>query len=481
MKTLFLFLCFVATLASGEQVTFRASTVIPGGVVYAWQTEPLGPHMDGLTLPTGVTRFSPGVAYIYSWDQQYIGGFRVSGTAAPGTYNLTKNGTTNIAITVNAAPAARPVVQVDQKLIPHLQRIVDAGNDLNFAPDRYVISSAITLPDGVKLTSAGATLVRQGGGGGGTASKMFSPAGGFTLEGLTLDCTDDYTSPIYIHNNTMATGKEQTIRRCTIRHGSLQQLEDGSNLLVEDCVFDQMGMSGLSAKNSVWLRPQFLGLNRTDHAYLQWASQVLMVNPVFRGTQRGIVHQGSGHGSMYWEPFFQDVRGGSNNASECILSEENGNVIPSGTNGWHHNAVIRAHIANSAGPGISLFGSGHHHNWFQECDLHTDGQSIAIVASTGAIGANEFYNCELTGALVVTGSAGGQKFSTFGFLARPQGHSNQGPYEATWTAANAAYPIQTDATAIAAGGYIFEYVNYIAPDLSGSNVLTPITGLTFTP
>lgn len=434
---------------------------------------------SGITpvLPTGMTWFSPSQfgAGLFGLYSQWAWGIEIGLTVVPGTYTIATVANTPLTITVVPAPATRPVSYVPAGTqVGGVQALLDNGADVELLPGLYAWATSLRPPDGSTLRSAGATIVAlpnvQYG------NRLFEPQGAFTLEGVTLTSPSERLLPVYIHTSAVPFTGRITVRRCTLRRGVLARLA-GSELLVEDCTF--INATAEVPSRSVFRGNLFQGPNAYGvHPWFNTgADGCLCVTNRWQQTSRGMVFQtGDACGTVAIENYFTGIRGGQLNANEVILMEAgvNGDKVPSGTTGIHHHTFVKTYITDCAGPGISLFGSGMHDNWWYESEIRTDAASLSLVAlNGGAMGITGVDNIEVSGALTFTGKVGQFKASSLHVIETlPRHGGDAGSYPAIYQGRLEGYPITADAIARATAQFQFTGCGYV-----GRTGYLPLTAL----
>lgn len=427
--------------------TIRTASVLPGGRCYV-----LFPKGEGgwsaPSLPSGWSFFWPAKYSVGSdWHRQWVWGIRVAADAEPGDYYVQTPGNEVITITVAEPPEARPWGQATS--ISGAETLLAMGFDVTLAPGLYEVDAPISIPDGATIRSAGAVLRRKLGSD--YANRMFVPEGGMTLDGLVLEHEGYYTDEVvYVHNYPYEPG-DITIRNCVIRRGEL--LRDGpAGVVVENCRFEKSS-SGQIPSSSFWFDNDFVGnAGYGRHALFNTGSVgSLLCSNRFDGTARGIVFQsGDCRGNVVMDTTMRNIRGGQQNANECIMMEAgtNGEIEPGENSGMRDNAFIDVFINDCATTGIMLYGSGMHDNIFWSVDAMTDVISVFIAAlNTGTIGPNLFRDFQATGALKLNGFVGGQELINFQWLEQVQGRGNAGHYASVLGPVNENFPIDADTAA----------------------------------
>lgn len=447
---------------------WRATTVKPGGFLLVWFPDGGG---GSPTLPAGWTFFWPALyAYGSDWHKQWAWGVRVPLGAAPGPYSIsTPYGA--VAVTVVAAPAARPVQWVAVGDEANMATYLAAGKDLQMAPGRHDIPAQITYPPGSKVFGDGAVLYRRFNGD--YANRMFVYNGAFTLEGVTLDHEGELGDDVvYFHQFPVPAG-DVTVRDVTVRKGALMRANpDG--FLCHRTKFDR-GSTGQIYSGAAFIDCDYYGPIHygTHSCYSLGMEGSLMCSQRFHGTTRGLVLQsGDVVGCVFMDLHMDRIRGGEGNANENILFEGAGTVGP--TTGSRHNAFVDIFQTNGAGPGVSLFGSGMHDNHFWNVDAGVDTPSISLVGFGGNIGPNDWNNVQATGAVKIYGTVSAQAFESLQFLDRTQMRGNQGAYRSVLSAINASFPFDVDATALATA-HTFNNSGILHPDRTYTDI-TSVAG-----
>jgi hypothetical protein len=486
---LHLFNLFGASAASvrlrGQEIqSCRADSAYPGATIYFWFPKG-GENFISPKLPTGWTLFEPANigGSIPTWYRQWAWGVRVPKSASPGPYEITA-GTAAIAVTVVPAPRFPRLVKVPpgESISAALQR----STNLELLPGIHPVRSPLECRDGTIIRSAGAVLERHRDVNPSVyMHQMFAPRGALHLDGLILTHDSDLQSGevTYLHKWPREGREHVTVRNCIIRGGLLGKSTE-ANMVVESCRFER-GMSGQVASGSVWIQNDFVGQTRRgEHQFFNTgASSLLMCSNRWHHTNRGIVFQtGDCRNSVVIESYFYAIHGGENNASECILLEGgtgNPPVPAEGERGMRHNTFIDSWLIDCAGPGVSLFGSGMHHNQFlnTRANVETQGISLTCTGSPAAsMDANEFHNTLTTGTVRLQGDVGKLLFGNLQVVESVQRAGNAMPQREIMLAENQGFPFLVDAVALQKARVTLNSCSYNS--LHGQQ---QITSLTFRP
>lgn len=485
--------------------TFRTHNAIPGDTVYIIFPSGMinietGLYNDGYAqipiLPSGWSFHVPSKygSGGNTWYRQWNWGITVPTTANSGVYNIyfpTTSGTATedppIEVKVFPPWPTRPVKYIYRsgKTVNEVQRWLYDGWDIELSSRDHIWTKPLIVPSGAKIFSTGAKIIRRYEGVSATKNHTFMPSGSMILEGLTLthDETIGWSDMEHLFNSTgdfYDHSPKIDVINCTIEGGALGRAHM-ANTLVKNCKFDK-GVTGQIPINSAYVDNEFYGhTNYGEHSFFCTAgSGCLIVNNQFFNTNRGIVFQtGWVYGCAVIDNHFTNIRGGEGNANEVILFETgtDGIIIPSGANGMRENVVLQNWITNCSGPGISLYGTGMHDNYFIENLVHTDNCSYSITALSGPgwITNNFFTNSEQLGNFIFIGKVGNVRLENFHFIKSHNLIGTGGRFTPNYQNYIGQYPISADATAKASGVYSFTNVNYIT--LSG---VYPITNINFT-
>lgn len=449
----------------------RAEAAYPGDKIFFWFLNGGSSYMTPV-LPTGWTLDSPSVkGYGSLWHKQWAWEVTIPENESNGDYNITA-GAETIPVTVVTRPVIGQVVRVAPG--GNIQAALNRGtNNVELLPGVHRISSPITVPDGAHIFGTYGTLIerwKDSNPSNQEHNPCFLVSGAFTLEGITLTHASNLKSDScrYLWSSTWDTNtKRVTVSRCYLRGGRLG-FASAANMLVEDCIFDKATSDNL-ASGAVWLRNTFKGATRGQHPVFTFSStsSLLLASNRFYGTVRGMVFQGPNtRNSMIMDSHFDGIWGGNNNANECILFESGTGaaITPSGENGARNNTFVDTYIINSAGPGISLYGSGMHDNLFWNNTLICDSYGIILnpVATTGTpqIDNTSFTNTVTSGAIKMIQDVGDVSFENLSILERVQSHGNQDPQISVIEARNQGFPFTLDDATKASNKIAFSNAYY---------------------
>lgn len=443
-RFLFLWLCVLTTLVHADPPVYTARTqsVEPGGRCFVWF--PKGGNLTPPVLPDGWSFKRPAKG-TEDWHNQWAWELRTSSTTAPGTYDV--GGVEVVVVKPTKKSPLKRIAVTDT--IVDAQKWADLGYDLELDPGIHRWDHSLSLPDGIKISSAGAWIIRQPNGE--TFERMFCPQGGFSLDGLLLTHSEQIPTEAitYVHQYPIKSGNV-TIRNCTIRGGSLAH-QQGPGWLVDGCNFDHAG-TGHVADCSVWLNCRFEGRTRQGHhPFFNTGVPALVCSSDWINTNRAIVLQGAVHGHMSIDCTASNIGpGGVLSGSEVVLLET-GSSVPM-THGPHDNTFVDIEIRNCCGPGVSLYGSGHHDNVFWNVNSDVENTSLMVCEfDNGQMDNNEFHNFQCTGGLDIRGNVGHVTFSNCQMVQRVQRRGNQGPFASMMQHFNTHYPIHADEEARTSG------------------------------
>lgn len=453
---------------SAAEYAWRTNPASPGSTVYFWFPQSNG-KTEQPTVPAGWTVSFPGDYTIGDWHWQWAWAVHIPAKTMPGTYTV---GHRQVMVG-NIARTSRP--RLIQRVAPGqslaaARAAVIAGRDILLDPGLHTWNGSLSVPNGTTITGYHATIQRTPNGE--YAERMFVPSGSMTLEGLTLTHScDDW--PVYIHTYleppTSVLPGQITVKNCTLQGGELIRCFQSRNLLVQNCRFIRAG-TGQVPSASVWDSCDFIGHTRTgQHTFFNTgADGILVVNCTWTGTNRGIVFQtGPCRGALVANCYFTGIRGGEANANEVILMEAgtDGRIEPG--EGMRDNTFLDVQITDSAGPAISLFGSGMAGNRFWSVVADIDNTSLMVAALNGGrITDNEFHNFQTTGGLDFRGNIGKVTLGNLQLFERPQMAGNQGPFTPVLKHFNEHWPFHLDDLAKEKGVFSFYGSNLWKADRS---------------
>ena len=441
--------------------TSRCDGVYPGNSCYIWFPKGGIESISGPKLPDGWSWVEPALyAKGSKWHWQFGWKINVPKNINPGDYKITfTNGAecANVKVLPKFARASIKVPPTANDTV--IRQHIESGKIVELLPGIYEFDSPLSIPDGGVIKSAGAVLIRKLGA---RVEKnhLFAPQGEFTLEGCTITHSPEIgkNDILYIHKWPRDGKHKVTVRNNTIIGGHLGKSTE-LNMIVENNTFIGAG-TGYIANGSVIIGNRFVGPNeRAIHPlFIAGTNHALVCSNVWENTSRGIVMQSRDlSNTVVMDSYFHGIHAGEPNAGEYILMESgvDGSVPPTGENGIHDNLFVDMWMLNCAGPAISLYGSGMHHNIFQNVKIEVDATSIAIQALNGGIiSENEFHNVQATGCLLLTGNVGKELFNQIHFIEQTQRIGN-GDYRLSAQKARVErFPIYMDNVALAGAANI---------------------------
>ena len=490
-------LCLLTSPAYGYVQTYNTVDAHPGDVVYAWFTQP-DPDWNvtefPAILPAGWEAFQP-YKFNNSRGYQWCWGIRIPEDEDPGDYTIEKDGdddaegaADNFTVTVTAAPTPRPVKYISKALLSRMQYFLDIGYDLDVGPCNWDSEETITVPDGATIKGVpGATIFYcnnpESTGGFGDFNQIFILEGSAKFDGITFDCKDALRiTPVFVTVASMDfdTDHIREFRNCTFRHGKATELY--GPVLLDNCDFNQGGMSGFLPVNSVvrFCRFKDPAFYTTEHSLIVNGG-TLVASCFFENTTRGIVCQaGDASGMMYIDNQFHHIRNGEQNANECIFFEAGTLSEIEVEDGMHDVVILDCGMHDCAGPAIFIGGSGMHDFFIAGIEAYTDHYGVYIAAhSTWHIEDINFENFSTTGGFYGVGHISGS-LSNFCFIEKQQLRGNQiGPFNSAGyiPTKNANFPFDFDATATSDNDFSFTntfFINY-------NRTIDTISSLGFTP